>query len=62
MDKKFEDWQPIETLEEGELVIFCCLPTGEIASGSLYKRAYRWQFGYRGNPTHWMPLPPPPQQ
>ena len=58
-------WQPIETAPKNRRVLVA-RPGEEpvIAENVMYTSAgYSWCSGYqemRIRPTHWMPLPPPP--
>lgn len=70
------EWQPIETYEDGEHVLFW-LPHGErgvggMETGMLFRGDGDWHFWTHGGPnsgsdfemfekpTHWMRLPQPP--
>jgi len=57
------EWQPIETAPENAriLIIFKC---GHIEDGVMHDKGYSLFDGENlmsGYPTHWMPLPEPPQ-
>lgn len=56
------DWQPIETApDDGNIIVFggrYSEPTIVLADGEHW-RLMRGK--YRAIPTHWMPLPEPPQ-
>ena len=57
-------WQPIETapVKNNYLPEVLCT-NGEETAVSFYDRGYWSGFmGDEAQPTHWMPLPPPPQQ
>ena len=63
------DWQPIETAprDGGHVIVYVVLgndlPT--VTLGKWNVTFQRWDIGWsgyvKGEPTHWMPLPPPPK-
>jgi hypothetical protein len=58
------EWMPISTAPKDGTVII--LLAGKWLSGEWEVRsgtflATRWPFVGSGMPTHWMPLPPPPE-
>jgi len=72
-EPKFGEWQPIETAPKDKSVLLCCgkawafaMFCGRERYGTLGEPSQD-EFGWRcdssgrfGMPTHWMPLPPPP--
>lgn len=62
-------WQPIETAPKDGTEVLLAYPGGLVKSGkwTLFGGAYEdhWADGKRprfgSDPTHWMPLPAPPQ-
>lgn len=59
------NWQPIETAPSGTMLLFCSMKA-DLASDWCYVdwlvdgRLCRDRS--RPDPTHWMPLPPPPSK
>lgn len=63
------DWQPIEAApDDGHEILMCCKPNdhtpwrfgiGSFIEWQGDKMLWDWPWGYR--PTHWMPIPRPPQ-
>lgn len=71
MEMEVDDWKPIETAPE-ETAVLVYVTEGVMAVGrrSVYSDRSTWwldnSFGYNEDgeiygPTHWMPLPEPPQ-
>jgi hypothetical protein len=64
--QRFGQWQPIETAPADYYVLVWEI-YGDKKEGDIYicvKREHEW-FTYAGapvNPTHWMPLPEPPNE
>lgn len=66
------DWQPIETAPKNGTHVLLYHKGGSIASGRWGKPFHMWLSSYRPSdtecdletpqPTHWMPLPPPPKE
>lgn len=61
-------WQPIETAPKDGTRILLCGKNGKIADshygqpdGWANPRCFIWPY-VNANPTHWMPLPKPPEQ
>ena len=56
------DWKPIETAPRGEHILFfpTLMKNGRVQLGAMIK-VDRFPVGYPRQPTHWMPLPPPPK-
>lgn len=61
------EWQPIETAPKDgtPVLIFWSkkyIGIGEHAPEDAFFGAYWWAYGTgKCNPSHWMPLPPPPK-
>ena len=64
------DWQPIETAPKDGTVVFLYWPTMSItrypAAGMHHGDEYGWEMYVDRDygeifPTHWMPLPAPPE-
>lgn len=63
------DWQPIETAPKNERLLLLRQKDGDEWSGTFvgywsHSRS-SWMYGIGRripNPTHWMPLPEPPEQ
>lgn len=67
------EWQPIETLPgtEDPVILWipangCCIAPGRLGvaatkeqAASMYRHSGAWP-NVKFTPTHWMPLPPPP--
>lgn len=58
------EWQPIETAPKDGESILAWLPHLALP-GCIYYSGGHWRWvtngGWAGVPTHWMPLPPPPE-
>lgn len=58
-------WQPIETAPKHKDVLFCVdrsfMVTGRVLDGGFRCIGTDWPVGSIHKPTHWMPLPEPPQ-
>lgn len=61
------EWQPIETAPKDgrEILLFArgnrdFIGVGQWAKGNL-PETYGWFWSFAIRPTHWMPLPEPPQ-
>ncbi len=61
------EWQPIETAPiDGTSVLLCYkggkVSCGEYSDANDFFPAFWFTYGEgQCNPTHWMPLPPPPK-
>lgn len=57
-------WQPIETAQSGRHILFFPLERGRFGEVSHPPRTVvdHYPVSYPRKPTHWMPLPPPPQE
>lgn len=59
-------WQPIETAPRNGTRFLACNREGQIIIGRFVNRiafaADSWGGVRDTEPTHWMPLPPPPQE
>jgi len=63
------EWQPIETAPKDGTTILVYLANGDVhtAYGHFYNKGHDFEWAQYGGyetylPTHWMPLPPPPNQ
>lgn len=61
------EWRPIETAPKGKVLIFCEDGKTHVASYNGSDNNKIWTsdseyFNVKKYPTHWMPLPQPPQQ
>ena len=61
--KAENEWQPIETAPKDGSFILLATPKGRIADGfwSLVYGVWSWPY-VKVEPTHWMPLPTPPER
>lgn len=67
------DWQPIETAPLNQRVLVTRYPAttrppvdvARFSTGALRRHEFPWKalgtIKLRYRPTHWMPLPPPPE-
>ena len=66
MNEPMPGWQPIGTAPKDKDVLVFCGGSGE-QMVAFHKEADLWQFAATPErdvvcrPTHWMPLPPPPE-
>jgi hypothetical protein len=57
-----DGWQPIETAPKDGTYVLLATPRGRIADGNFCNYGV-WSWPYvMVEPTHWMPLPPPPTE
>jgi hypothetical protein len=65
LERERREWQPIETAPKDTLVIMALIRRGKlwrVCDGIRSALAWYDQNGDRVfEPTHWMPLPPPPE-
>lgn len=54
------DWQPIETAPKAMMLILYFPPLGGKNALNEMIRVDRYPVGYPRQPSHWMPLPLPP--
>ena len=61
------EWQPIETApRDGTIILFSCDMRGVslccLAETEIYTGWFNLSKLDNGSPTHWMPLPEPPEE
>lgn len=62
-NKKTSSWQPIETApKDGEHIILGIYLDGFVYAQSSFWLSYKWAGWRYREPTHWMPLPEPPEE
>ncbi len=56
-----QQWQPIESAPSDEVLFLHNKAMGLSGVGYLNSYLDFWSWSYSSNPTHWQPLPPPPE-
>ena len=54
-------WRPIAELPEKQTQMAVCFLEGDITVASISRESVRFLYMLKYNPTHFLPIPPPPE-